>query len=71
MPREGQRPERTYRTSVMAMDLSEQLRVLEDAQGQPAKLALATVDLVHAGLPHAQRAALEGCPRGRRHSALV
>jgi hypothetical protein len=39
---------------------AEQLRVLRDAQGQPAKLVLATVDLAYSALPNAERAALKG-----------
>ena len=41
------------------MDFSEQLRVLEAAQGEPAKLALATVDLAYPELPEAERDALK------------
>jgi tetratricopeptide (TPR) repeat protein len=40
------------------MDFADQLRVLQAAQGDPAKLALATVDLAYASLPDAERAAL-------------
>lgn len=41
------------------MDLTEQLRVLDAAQGHPAKLALATVDLAYPELPEAERTALK------------
>jgi len=41
------------------MDHAEQLQMLKDAQGDPAKLALATVDLAHSALPVAERAALK------------
>ena len=37
------------------MDLSEQLRILQDAQGDPVKLALATVDLAYPELPDSDR----------------
>jgi hypothetical protein len=37
------------------MDFTEQLRILQTAQGRPALLALATVDLVHNALPAAER----------------
>src|SRR4051794_1952311 len=40
------------------MDLAEQIRVLEAARGDPAKLALATVDLAYPELPESERAAL-------------
>jgi tetratricopeptide (TPR) repeat protein len=40
------------------LDLAEQLRVLEAAQGDPAKLTLATVDLAYPELPESERAAL-------------
>jgi tetratricopeptide (TPR) repeat protein len=40
------------------MDFSDQLRVLQAAKGDPAKLALATVDLAYASLPDAERTAL-------------
>ena len=40
------------------MDLTEQLRVLDAAKGDPAKLALATVDLAYPTLEEAERAAL-------------
>ena len=36
------------------MDFAEQLRVLEAAQGDPAKLALATVDLAYPALADAE-----------------
>jgi hypothetical protein len=35
------------------MDFTEKLRVLEATQGDPAKLALATVDLAYPALPEA------------------
>jgi tetratricopeptide (TPR) repeat protein len=38
------------------MNLAEQLRLLQAAQGDPAKLALATVELKYPGLPQAERA---------------
>jgi tetratricopeptide (TPR) repeat protein len=38
------------------MDLSEQLRILEAAKGDPARLALATVDLAHSDLAGPERA---------------
>ena len=41
------------------MDFTEQLRVLQAAQGDPAKLALATVDLAYPALADAERAALK------------
>ncbi len=41
------------------MDLAEQLRVLQEAQDNPGKLALATVDLAYPALPDAERAALK------------
>src|SRR5271166_5895783 len=41
------------------MDFSEQLRVLEAAQGDPAKLALATVDLAYPALPDGERFVLK------------
>ena len=41
------------------MDFAEQLRVLQAAQGDPAKLALATVDLAYPALSDAERAALK------------
>lgn len=41
------------------MDSAEQLRVLQDAKGHPAKLALATVDIVYSELPTSERAALK------------
>ena len=41
------------------MDLTEQLRVLDAAQGDPAKLALATVDLAYPELHEAERATLK------------
>ena len=41
------------------MDFAEQLRVLEAAQGDPAKLALATVDLAYPALSDAERTALK------------
>jgi pyruvate-ferredoxin/flavodoxin oxidoreductase len=40
------------------MDLAEQIRVLQAAQRDPAKLALATVDLAYPGLSERERAAL-------------
>ena len=40
------------------MDLTEQLRVLDAAKGDPAKLALATVDLAYPTLEETERAAL-------------
>lgn len=40
------------------MDLAEQIRVLEAAKGDPAKLTLATVDLAYPDLPESERAAL-------------
>ena len=40
------------------MDHAEQLRILESAQGDPAKLALATVELAYGELPKCERAAL-------------
>ncbi|MBK7953873.1 MAG: tetratricopeptide repeat protein [Candidatus Accumulibacter sp.] len=40
------------------MEFAEQLRIIEAAQGDPAKLALATVDLAYPDLPSAERAAL-------------
>jgi tetratricopeptide (TPR) repeat protein len=40
------------------MDFAEQLRVLQDAEGDPARLALATVDLAYPELPEAERTAL-------------
>ena len=39
------------------MELQEQLRTLEAAKGDAAKLALATVDLAYPALPEAERAA--------------
>jgi tetratricopeptide (TPR) repeat protein len=41
-----------------SVDLVEQIRVLEAAQGDPARLALATVDLAYSELPESERAAL-------------
>lgn len=41
------------------MDLAEQLRVLQDAQGNPVKLALATVDLTFPDLPASERTVLK------------
>ena len=41
------------------MDFAEQLRVLQAAQGDPAKLALATVDLAYPSLPDAERLAIK------------
>ena len=41
------------------MDFAEQLRVLETAKGDPARLALATVDLAHGSLPEEQRATVK------------
>jgi len=41
------------------MDFAEQLRVLQAAEGNPAKLALATVDLAFPELPDADRTALK------------
>ena len=41
------------------MNFAEQMRVLQAAQGDPAKLALATVDLKYPGLPEAERAVLK------------
>ena len=41
------------------MDIAEQLRVLQAAQGDPAKLALATVDLAYPALADAERTALK------------
>ncbi len=40
------------------MEFAEQLRVLQAAEGDPAKLALATVDLAFPALPHGERMAL-------------
>ena len=37
------------------MDFAEQLRVLQAAQGDPAKLALATVDLAYPALADTER----------------
>ena len=41
------------------MDFAEQLRILQAAQGSPALLALATVDLAHHALPEAGRARIK------------
>ncbi|MCW5557696.1 MAG: hypothetical protein KIT22_07680, partial [Verrucomicrobiae bacterium] len=41
------------------MDFAEQLRVLQAAQGDPAKLALATVDLAYPALPDVERARIK------------
>jgi tetratricopeptide (TPR) repeat protein len=41
------------------MDLADQLRVLQAAQGDPAKLALATVDLAYPAMADVERAALK------------
>src|SRR5512135_1659901 len=41
------------------MDFAEQLRVLAAAQGDPAKLALASVDIAYPALADAERAALK------------
>ena len=41
------------------MNFAEQLRILQAAQGDPAKLALATVDLKYPELPEAERATLK------------
>ena len=41
------------------MDIAEQIRVLQAAQGDPAKLTLATVDLAFPSLADAERAALK------------
>jgi tetratricopeptide (TPR) repeat protein len=43
------------------MDLAAQLRALEAAQGDPARLALATVDLAYPSVTHDERAALKRC----------
>ena len=40
------------------MDLAEKIRVLEAAQGDPAKLALATIELAYPELPESEREAL-------------
>ncbi len=40
------------------MALADQLRLLQDAEGDPAKLALAAVDLAYPALPEKERAAL-------------
>lgn len=40
------------------MALADQLRLLQDAEGDPAKLALAAVDLAYPALPEEERAAL-------------
>jgi hypothetical protein len=40
------------------MDLAEQIRLLEAAHGDPAKLALATVDLAYPELPESERVVL-------------
>ena len=42
------------------MEFVEQLRILEAAQGDSARLALATVDLAHSGLTDAERTTLKG-----------
>ena len=41
------------------MDFTEQLRILQAAQGNPALLALATVDLAHNALPAGERARIK------------
>ena len=41
------------------MDFTEQLRVLQAAQGDPARLSLAAVDLAYPALSDAERAALK------------
>lgn len=41
------------------MDFSEQLRILQAAQGNPALLALATVDLAHHALPASERSRIK------------
>jgi tetratricopeptide (TPR) repeat protein len=41
------------------MDFAEQLRMLKAAQGDPAKLALATVDIAYPTLPDVERTALK------------
>jgi hypothetical protein len=41
------------------MELSEQLRALQAAEGDPAKLALATVDIAFPSLPDGERLALK------------
>jgi hypothetical protein len=41
------------------MDLEQQIRVLQAAQGDPARLALATVDLAYPSLPEAERTTLK------------
>ena len=41
------------------MDLAEQLRILEEAQRDPARLALATIDIAHGNLPAAEREELK------------
>ena len=41
------------------MDFTEQLRILQAAQGNPALLALATVDLAHNALPPGERARIK------------
>ena len=43
----------------MNMDFTEQLRALQEAQGDPAKLALATVDLSHPSMTYAERSTLK------------
>lgn len=42
------------------MSFEDQLRLLRDAEGDPAKLALTTVDLAYPDLPEAERLALKG-----------
>jgi tetratricopeptide (TPR) repeat protein len=41
------------------MDFDDQIRVLQAAQGDPARLALATVDLAYPALPDAERGAIK------------
>src|SRR6516162_2925376 len=42
----------------LAVDSAEQLQLIRDARGDPALLALVTVDLTFPDIPHAERAAL-------------
>ena len=53
------------------MDSRSNFAYSQSAQGDPAKLALATVDSSIGQLPGSERAALTESLEGRRHSALV
>lgn len=41
------------------MDIAEQLRILEEAQGDPTKLVLASIDIVYPALSESERIILK------------